>query len=511
MLYRGECYENNESPCLVADIQTNNMSDNKIYSNVEWSNAVNNNIVLRNVGFTGIDNGLITYRKDKISNKELLDIFVNSEYDLGNDKRFFMYPVSGNGGQYKYFYDLEDGYIALKGGFLQGFFKIHGEEYQTLPSQIEDEWNFEIVMRRRDYPIHFKTLNHTHSDNNGIFFYIGTRSENKFSLLYENMETVPNYADGYAEEGYFNFDEDGGCSIGENKNVHADCWEDDYFLSLDGEYHDKDILLDDITIVDKKGRDVSKKGFYEIETDNKFLTFDHTKYGFTTKTFDSENPNVIFEGRKDWVDTNYFVLLNQTSSGHTTKTIGEYHEANLKKYNIYKDIINNSFAVKVNKDGSLEYRYAVKDCDGENGFKIEKEISKPNLIPMDEWVTVNIRIFLLTPPASPCENRKQDGKIKIYFYVNGSLVMVSKELPEFNLKELNEMKDKQETVPYNISLGGGTQGLADAILFDDRKNVNHSFPLESNFCGTFIGDIKSFKFYNCFLDYQTINNNVFKY
>jgi hypothetical protein len=88
------------------------------------------------------------------------------------------------------------------------------------------------------------------------------------------METVPNYADGYAEEGYFNFDEDGGCSIGENKNVHADCWEDDYFLSLDGEYHDKDILLDDITIVDKKGRDVSKKGFFGRVFNSKLKTRD---------------------------------------------------------------------------------------------------------------------------------------------------------------------------------------------------------------------------------------------
>ena len=33
------------------------------------------------------------------------------------------------------------------------------------------------------------------------------------------------------------------------------------------------------------------------------------------------------------------------------------------------------------------------------------------------------------------------------------------------------------------------------------------YPLEENFAGTFIGYMKSFKFYNCSLEYMNILNN----
>ena len=98
----------------------------------------------------------------------------------------------------------------------------------------------------------------------------------------------------------------------------------------------------------------------------------------------------------------------------------------------------------------------------------------------------------------------------MYIYVNGNLVLVSKELPEFRFRELDDAKEKQETVPFNISLGGGTQGLAEGIWLNYFEKPDYRFPLERDFCGTFIGDIKSFKFYNCFLDYNSINDNVFR-
>ena len=62
----------------------------------------------------------------------------------------------------------------------------------------------------------------------------------------------------------------------------------------------------------------------------------------------------------------------------------------------------------------------------------------------------------------------------------------------------NDIKEKQETVPYNLSLGGGTQGLADGIWLDFRKINETKYPLENNFAGSFIGDIQWMKFSNCF-------------
>ena len=49
--------------------------------------------------------------------------------------------------------------------------------------------------------------------------------------------------------------------------------------------------------------------------------------------------------------------------------------------------------------------------------------------------------------------------MKLYFYVNGFLVFISKELDEFNFRELNDTYQKKEGVHYSISLVVGKQGL----------------------------------------------------
>ena len=54
MLYRGECKTvKNSDRCVIADIKPYNMSDGKTYSEVEWEDAVNNGVSLKNIGFTG--------------------------------------------------------------------------------------------------------------------------------------------------------------------------------------------------------------------------------------------------------------------------------------------------------------------------------------------------------------------------------------------------------------------------------------------------------------------------
>ena len=98
--------------------------------------------------------------------------------------------------------------------------------------------------------------------------------------------------------------------------------------------------------------------------------------------------------------------------------------------------------------------------------------------------------------------------MKLYFYLNGNLVLVSKPLPIFNFRGLKDAPSKQQGVPYNISLGGGTQGLFDGIWLKDVKVKDKYFPLMKDFGGCFIGDIKSFRFYDCFRHYSDISNTV---
>ena len=104
------------------------------------------------------------------------------------------------------------------------------------------------------------------------------------------------------------------------------------------------------------------------------------------------------------------------------------------------------------------------------------------------------------------QNPKSE-KMQIYIYVNGKLVLVSKELPILNLKMLNDLPQKQEGVPFNISLGGGTQGLAETVYLNYLKLPEYVLPLEKEFGGSFIGYIKTFRFYTCPLNYTEIFEN----
>jgi hypothetical protein len=83
-------------------------------------------------------------------------------------------------------------------------------------------------------------------------------------------------------------------------------------------------------------------------------------------------------------------------------------------------------------------------------------------------------------------------------------------MPKLNLRELDDVYEKQETIPFNISLGGGTQGLCDVILPNYMIKPYRVYPLEKHFAGTFIGYFKSFKFYTCDIESQQIRNNFKK-
>ena len=97
--------------------------------------------------------------------------------------------------------------------------------------------------------------------------------------------------------------------------------------------------------------------------------------------------------------------------------------------------------------------------------------------------------------------------MRLFFYVDGKLVYVTRSMPKLNLHELKETYEKQEGVPYNISIGGGTQGLAETVLPNYMLDNDRVYPLEKYFAGSFIGYFKSFKFYNCGMEYMNILNN----
>ena len=612
----GVMYDN----CLISYIDPSLpecvSGDTWIFSTTEysWESAYTVNDTLKNIGYTGIDNGLINYRKDRISNKDFFDIFTTSKYEISeNDNRLKLHAVSGTTLLYDYPLHVEDGVIKFNGGFYQGFYKTKCDKYYVLPSKMEnnDVWEFEFVLNKCELEKESdKTLNDKYPNNKGIFFYLGTRAENKWIYLYDKddeegrescftlsyddyiedahvdkksyiignfYDVEPEYVeddiDDYVNFNYYNesyympteeelFDEiidcegysvmDGyldytikpklideslphsvvGCSCCKNsepeykqvsfsnycgcvrqayvKNYNSNkclsCYdvfgEGDYiddFDGLDGDcsYFENELNIEDFEHETDNGFLLSSANDYYFYTDNKFLLFDRTKSGYTVRDW-VEGTQMMYFGKKNKFKDNLFILMNRTETGYTVRNIDELRDkANSHYDDLYNDIYNNAFALRITDDGEIGYRYLVFDCESENKGKytIEEGYSFPNVIKECEWQVVHIKI----------ENHF--GNIKIYFYVDGKLVYITKELPNFNFHELNDLYEKQEGVPFNLSLGGGTQGLTETIIKNYMLEPTRVYPLEENFAGTFIGYMKSFKFYNCGMEYMNIKNN----
>ena len=442
----------NKNICTCIDITEGGCVDGSDLVSLKhctWNNAVNDGISLKNIGFTAIDSGYISFNGVEINDEEFFNILTNSVLKIEKlDYRLNLKPVICSNGIYSFSSnvetDNEDTYIKLNGGFYQGFYKLHEHDYQVLPNNIEKSWELNFTIRPRDYETNENTLNNIHKSNSGIFFYMGTRSENKFLAQY-------------------NYD----FSSFEKRNINSHITE-------------KDILSENIT--DSEGVNIKTEGYYEIKTDNKYLFFNTTKDGFTTDTWNKDN-EVVLGFQKEKKTPNLYTLLNTTKDGYNTETINDYFENDEPQKITFNDITNNAFALKVNDDGSIGYRYLIANSEKEYGFEVVEEYSKPNIIKKNEWNDINIKIKTIG-----------ENLIKIYFCIGGKLKFISKELPNFNFRELNEYKTKQEGVPYNISLGGGTMGLCNSMWLKYYNVFEYILPIEKYFAGTFIGDIKLFKF-----------------
>jgi hypothetical protein len=511
MLYKGEDIRQSLDDIenmAIADFSSFTIISGKLYSDVVWSDAINGGVEMKDIGMTGVDNGFITFDRSKISNKEFLELFFHSEYDIeSGDTRLFMTPVTGNTQAFSYPMCLvESGdskYLAFNGGFYQGFFKLYGFEYQVLPSNINHDMVLHFEIRpRTDYTTCETVVNNLHPENSGIFFFMGARAENKFWNLY-NGEDSDREKDNIITDGYLNDD-----------YLMRDVCESFYDNPFENEYFNDEYLGDDSMgniedYTDSQGNSLVQNGQFTIDTDNKFIFFNQTPTGFTVDNW-IEGSILRLYGRKAWKNPNYFPIMNQTPTGYTVDNIDQYleeYEENggaREKYDVDKDIRNNVFALRITANGAIGYKYGVLDCDAEDHYSVIEEYSKDGIIDMDKWNYVNVRFAILNPTFNKCDNRQK--KMKIMIYVNGFLVFVSKELNALKFKELNDIYTKQEGVPYNISLGGGSIGLLETIMPRYYDISNYILPIERDFCGTFFGDIKSFKIYLGFIDYYSIKN-----
>ena len=153
------------------------------------------------IGLTGIDNGLVnvmTGRTITFTNG-LFNDYLKFER-LYFDRRLKMFQVTGYTGTYNRFsgitaqtiYEVVSKenpqvgkYHELYGGFYQGFYKLFGYDYNIIPDRMDKGWSIEMLLKPRfvnEYNpgVGETTLNQIYPNNKNTFFYLGTRSENKF-------------------------------------------------------------------------------------------------------------------------------------------------------------------------------------------------------------------------------------------------------------------------------------------------------------------------------------------
>ena len=513
-----------------------------IYSLSTWDGATNNGYSLNTFGLTGIDNGRVLFEKGiDPTNPELLSALTGTTLVIpANDNRLNLYRVSGTTNQFTYETEIVPdvsvgNYLRLRGGFYQGFYKLDGEDYEVLPSRVNNSWSTEFWLKKEDLTTNNNILNILNPNNKGFFFYIGTRSENKFWNEWNGGNTGCTSA----------CTADTGCT----ETVSTWCTipkESD--ISIIGDYGvpiplnpplvNVELITNQFLIYGRAGDTSSPRltgetgsflyGIKETDVTETCDACGGSHDGLGTKSVCTYNGSGITVVRTSEIITNTnnpFLIYGR--AGKNTETSGSTCSSCLGSgdgfgnemvcsfsgitspqteldYNL--DIIDNALGFRIKDDGSIGYRLltvtgsCITNLDNTksyvSGVTIEEKYSEAGLIQLNKWSYVVVKF--VTDYKSVCD-LKNDGprKGKLKFYVDGNLKFVVNDFDEFIGRRLNEYKSKQIGVPFNISIGGGSQGLIETQTFDGLDPNDRNLPIQENFAGSFIGSISQFRFNIC--------------
>lgn len=245
----------------------------------------------------------------------------------------------------------------------------------------------------------------------------------------------------------------------------------------------------------------------------------------TVCTYDGDGLVKVTEQQRRYDDTNPFLVYGRANGKgscncpeHQTDEYGKvtvcsYTGATgpIEEYDYNLDIVDNALAFIIKDDGSIGYRLLTYTADCVNnvyvsGVTVEEKFSDAGIIQDNKWTYLVIKF--ITDYKDDCELKiAKQRKGRLLFYVDSKLKFVVDEFDEFIARRLNEYKDKQLGVPFNFSLGGGSQGLFETLTFDGIDFNDINLPIQENFAGSFIGGIQSFKFSPCRVPYEDIVAN----
>lgn len=469
---------------------------------------------LCDIGLTGIDNGLT----DGISGYtiEINNSLYTNQNDKFNrykyDQRMKFHKITGyttpdnrifNDNSYTYSAILANdnnsvgNYLKLDGGFYQGFYKLFGHDYEVFPERVNLGWSTEFLLRYRFNSPSNVGLNVRYSGNSGIFFYLGARSENKFYHPATGIP-FPSYTRVTSGLTYLETCECSGSTSGKT------C---DHVYPVSGSsnpyYNEKNPLYDSLS----NGVAIRLSG----NTGNPKLC---VRYFNLTGSCNEDNiyqtgttfneicsTKGIFEKLKN---TNYIQSENWVQINVVFKRYKYFDDCDLKYYGGLDKIKETKF---------------LDSLDGKSVLLIEPPITQ------EQIEAEKVEIYQLNKKWIVDKDNRL-GSLKIF--INGYPFMLLENFEEIIPRPLNANKNIQLSVPYNISIGGGTQGLHDNLIFSGSgmgyqqdpellpteilnqtsfSGITTNIFLEKYFGGSFIGDISAFRMYTKPLNAAEIRHN----
>jgi hypothetical protein len=495
---------------------------------------------LCDIGLTGIDNGLVTEMTGETISFTMGLLDDSNKFDRYSfDRRFKMFQVTGytnppnqrfSGNTASTIYEIVSktnskigAYNQLYGGFYQGFFKLFGYDYEVFPTRTNKGWSVEMILRPRKNDEFFPTssqttLNLTYSSNNNTFFYFGVRGENKF---YHHASGSPESDSGYTRVTQ-NLNEClKTCSCSDTGVTNSRCIEVYNPLEYTIEHNiDCGCGCSENSVLNP-----DKNPLYDSMSNALSVRF----------SGDPSNPKICVKVLKltgDCVMTGTTPITGITyQTGYTiteycsNKQIYEYCAINGPNYleSDHWSLINCVWERNTYFDtcdlyykGGLglitDFKY-VDSLSNNTVNLIEPPVTHTGSLAPDQVEIVNLNERWLI------EKSDRLGTLKIY--VNGRLFYVINGFEEIIPRGLNTEKEKQLGVSFNISWGGGTQGLRESLTFtgcpesltgliyqqDPEVMPNQTLSgtslsalttnilIEPNFGGSFDGAISQFRMY----------------
>ena len=435
-----------------------------LISLTEWDGVTikpSSGITLCDFGLTGVDNG----RYDQLSG-----ITVNI---TSADTKMILYPVTGytinsitgtaTSGKYSYDWSYISGSttnggcpvgstICLDGGFYQGYFKLDFLE----PTPI------------------LQSITSTTCPNEVTTTLIGGDPN---ATQYQLLPTE--YPNGWSMETWLKWD-NSNCASG----------------------HTGTTINDDFS--------GNTNFFFYIGTraENKFRNVFSGETGLTTCGGIPLPPDVeytVSDGTESWfTKSGYYGKscrcgFNCTGNTVTTATTETYCD----------QLSENALGFRITPDGRIGYRKMTVTTGCYNnkeritGTTMEEGYSElPVMLTGNNWTHI-----VVTYKQNNVKHGLPSGTLR--FWVNGRVVYRVENFIGIQLRALDEWSDKQLGVPFNMSWGGGTQGLLESQTFGGPDPEDQNLDIATNFAGTFDGELSQLRFYEKALNLLEIRNNLY--